>query len=314
MQNKEIVKYVDAWRDSILSIYSDNHQDMFIKSAKMLLTESDDLKECFQTEKGRISIHNALVRAAGVGLSLNPQDKKACIIVYNKKIKGVWHKIANYQVMKEGLIDLVMQTGQALSFKCDYVREKDQWEEIGSSRGDEYKHIRARKNRGEIEGYYAACVMKSGLAHVLYMTCDEIVEHRSKYARGWTYADGPNKGQPNPLSIWVKSFHEMGLKTVSKLLSYRLRISSELDKTLDNENTLVVDAEPAYIEGGPATSDDLTKVLQPAEEFNEETGEVIEEKGEESKEEKGEKEKEKKEEKGKNKKDKSSQKKLSDTY
>jgi len=188
----------------------------FLRNAMLMITESKDLKECLKTDAGKSSLWHALKYAASTGLSLNPQEGKAALIPYSGSI--------NYQVMKNGLIDLAHQSGKVAFITSDTVRSADDFKIKKTMNGDEYEYIPARKTRGDIDGFFSAIKLTDGTCHVKYMTDQEVKAHRDQYSALF-------KSKPN-LSPWTKSYEGMGLKTVIKALFRNLSISSEIDKAV----------------------------------------------------------------------------------
>ncbi len=179
----------------------------FLKSAMIAMVDNSDLSAALKTDQGKMSLFSALRYAATVGLSLNPQEGKSCLIPYGNKIQ--------YQIMKNGMIDLAMESGKVEFIACDYVRENDKFSLTKSVHGDEYNFIPAIKNRGDVLGYFAALKLRSGGTHVKWMTTEEIIEHRKKYSEK---SRMPETGY--------------GLKTIMKALLRSVSISTDLDTAI----------------------------------------------------------------------------------
>lgn len=194
-------------------------QDSFIKSAMLAIVESENLKECLKTEQGRLSLFGALRFASSTGLSLNPQEGKAALIPYGGKVQ--------YQIMKNGIVELALSSGMVDFVTADIVRERDKFELSKSMSGDNYEYVPAKTDRGDVIGFFAGCKLKSGSTHVKYMTRQEVEEMRDKYSATF-------KAKPEA-SPWSKSFNGMGIKTVLKSLFRNLSISTALDDALGND-------------------------------------------------------------------------------
>lgn len=206
-----------------------NH-DAFLKSAMLGIIESEVLTQCLQTEAGQASLFNAMRYAATTGLSLNPQEGKAWLIGYKKKDGSM---IVDYQIGKNGLIELAMQSGLIESIDSFTVRENDVFESEKRPDTDNYRFSPARKDRGDIDGFFVAVIFKTKQIRTDYMTIQEIEAHRDKYARGLYWPDG-NKKEDH---AWNKSFEGMGLKTVIKRIFRNLKISNEMTEavTIDDK-------------------------------------------------------------------------------
>jgi phage RecT family recombinase len=193
-----------------------NHNS-FIKSAMLAISENKDLRDCIKTQPGRLSLFHALKYAATTGLSLNPQEGKAALIPYSGKVQ--------YQIMKNGMIEIAMESGKVEFITCDLVRDNDNFKIKKSVQGDEYEFIPALKDRGEIIGFFAGLKFKSGFTHMCWMTVEEVEEHRDQYAAF--------KGEK---SAWFKSFPGMGIKTVLKRLLHSVYISDNMDKLIGTDD------------------------------------------------------------------------------
>jgi phage RecT family recombinase len=194
--------------------------DSFIKSAMLAIVDKPELRECLTTSTGKASLFNALRYAASTGLSLNPQQGKAALIAFGGQVQ--------YQVMKNGIIDLAMRSGKVEFVTCDTVRENDKFEIEKTSDGDKFSFKPAMTDRGKIIGFFAACKLTTGSTMTKWMTLDEIEDHRDRYSA--MYKAKPEK------SPWTKSFEGMGLKTVIKALFRNLSISDELDSAVGSDD------------------------------------------------------------------------------
>lgn len=185
----------------------DYNQTSFLKSAMIAIADSKDLSECLNTDAGKRSLFSALRYAATTGLSLNPQEGKAALIPYGGKIQ--------YQVMKNGMIDLALESGKVEFITADYVKENDKFSIKKSVHGDEYTFEPALKDRGNVLGYFSALKMKSGSTHVKWFTAEEILKHRQTYS---SKTQMPETGY--------------GIKTALKALLRGISISDELDNAI----------------------------------------------------------------------------------
>ena len=236
----------------------DYRQDTFVKSAMIAIMGSEDLQECLLSEAGQLSMVNAMRAAAGTGLSLNPLEGKAALIAYNKKINNKWVKTAQYQVMSKGLVDLANDSGKVETITTDTVRENDVFEIMKSQKGDEYRFSPARRDRGQIDGFFASILMKDKTTHIKYMAIEEILEHREKYAKNITDKDG----KENANHAWNKSLEGMAIKTVLKRLLRHLHISTDIDQAIgaDDQRPEPVDITPRPGKG--TSADELTETLK----------------------------------------------------
>jgi phage RecT family recombinase len=221
------------------------HQN-FIKSAMIAISTDDKLQEALATKDGKAGIVNAIRMAAGTGLSLNPQEGKAALVCYNKKINDKWVPIPQYQVMKNGLIELALESGKVEFITADTVRDKDDFSVKKTMDGDQYEFSPARKDRGDIDGFFAAVKMKDGTCHVKYMTIGEVTDHRQQFSEKTKM---PEEGY--------------GQKTILKKLLNSLHICAELDQAVGADNYRdeePVDITPVQEKG--TSADDLAENLK----------------------------------------------------
>lgn len=220
--NKQVTRVTEVGiSDYLKKIKSDlsnynvsSDMETFLMSARLMISEKSELRDCLKTTQGKLSLYHALKYAASTGLSLNPQEGKAALIAFGGTVQ--------YQVMKNGMIELAMQSGKVEFITCDTVRDGDRFEIEKTSNGDNYKYVPGRKDRGSIDGFFSAVVMKDKTCYVKYMTLKEVEDHRDSYSALF-------RAKPS-ISPWTKSFEGMGLKTVVKALFRNVTISPDVDR------------------------------------------------------------------------------------
>jgi len=205
-------------------------QTAFLKSAMLAISDNHTLAECLKTDAGKKSLFAALRYAATTGLSLNPQEGKAALIGYKNKAGEM---IINYQVMKNGMLDLALESGKVEFITADYVKANDKFDLTKTAEGDNYSFSPALKNRGEIIGFYAALKLKSGPTYVKWLTVEEVENFRDRYSA--MYKFNPDS------SPWKKSFDGMGVKTVMKALLRSVRSSDDLDTAIASDDFFEAD-------------------------------------------------------------------------
>jgi len=213
----EIKNYLIPLRDSLAGYAIRKYSyGEFLNSAMLAITGSETLKNCLRTEKGRLSLKSALRFAAVNGLSLNPQLGKACIVAYGD--------VVSYQPMKDGLIDLAMESGKIEIIESDFIHKKDKFEVTKTTKGAEFRHTPAVADRGEIVAYYVCVILKTGRSIVKHWDKTRGLAHRDKYAKGLYDKNGKLK----PGHSWVKSFDPMVIKSILKEIFRTTKISPEL--------------------------------------------------------------------------------------
>ena len=208
-------------------------QTAFLKSAILAIESNPDLKKCIATDIGKASFIQSLRFASTTGLSLNPQEGKAAIIPrkmkQGKDSKGndAYVDVVTYQVMKNGMIDLALESGKVEFIEADYVKQNDEYSGIiKTMSGVDYKFAPALKDRGELIGFFAVMKMKSGATHGKWYTLDEITAHRKQYSEK-SYM--PEIGY--------------GIKTVIKALLRSVSISAEIDALVKSDDAWTVEPE-----------------------------------------------------------------------
>jgi recombination protein RecT len=246
----------------------DYKQERFLRSAVIAIASNKDLMEIAQTDRGRIEISNALKAAAITGLSLNPQEKKAALVIYGTKTEKEDYRKVQYQTQKDGLIDLALETGLIKTIVADRVFENDAFKIKKHVDSDTYSFEPAIKNRGEVIGYFAAASLLGGVTRAHWMTREEVEEHSNNYSSAKRSAveilNDPKakewmkrKAEKSP---WIKSFDGMALKTVIRsLLSSKIYLPDNYSRMLASDQ----DTAPVTIEGTVERIEDNSPGVSP---------------------------------------------------
>jgi phage RecT family recombinase len=230
----------------------------FLRLAQIAILDKDDLAEMASSEAGQKSVYNCLKLAVSTGLSLNPMEGKACMIVRSVKNKKTdkWEKVCTYQIEKGGLIQIALESGVVESITADTVRENDEFNLIKTPDGDHYKFSPDRKNRGEIDGYFVCVKLWEGQnsklkTHTLYMTDEEVTAHRKEFS---AKSSMPKEGY--------------ALKTIIKKCLRNLHISADVSRMIraedksEAESIEIIEATAVVTSPGPgASSEDARQAL-----------------------------------------------------
>jgi len=146
-----------------------------VLSFRLLIAENPKIVSFIRTEAGENALCNVMRKAIRVGLSLNPQEGQAAIILYNNDLQ--------YQIMKNGLIELGFRSGKITAIDVDIVRQNDEWSLEKSSVGDDYNFKPARSDRGKIDGFFCVITLGKGNRKIFYMTLEETKEHRKEHSK-----------------------------------------------------------------------------------------------------------------------------------
>jgi phage RecT family recombinase len=222
--SNEIAKFYDDNRPTIENYLSKTANDDFFSSVQMILSGDPKWKEVVSDQRGKIQLIGALKTAASVGLSLNPALGKSAVIPY----KGKHGWIVSYQAMKNGLIDLALQSGSVKYLTSGVVKSADEFSLTNTPDGASYSHSPARTGRGETDGYYAALKFNTGESYALYITREEAREHAAKYSQNAKYENGVFIGQGS----YGDSEDGMHVKTVIKMLLRNVHVSDEVSRAM----------------------------------------------------------------------------------
>jgi recombination protein RecT len=179
-------------------------------SSVMLAVANDDSGKLAQCTPE--SIYISALRAATLRLSVDPSTGQAYMVSFGAK--------ATLIVGYKGLMDMAVRTGKYRYINVSPIYEGETVTPDRISGLITLASISGQKQSDNIIGWLAAFEMnpekgqKSGYAHTLYMTVDEIHTHAGKYSRGYDYKN--QKGEFT--SLWHKSPREMERKTVLRLL------------------------------------------------------------------------------------------------
>ena len=180
-----------------------------------------DIQSC---ERG--SVINAALQAASLNLSISPALGQAAIIPFNIK-DG---KKAQFQIMKNGLVQLALRTNQ---YRYLQVGNVYQGETINEDRLTGKTTLGGARTGDEVIGKCAYFQLLNGFEKYLVMSIPEILEHAKKFSKSWSRKENCfYKG-----SAWDTSFDKMCDKTVLKLLLKNYGVlSDKMEQVLEREN------------------------------------------------------------------------------
>lgn len=217
----------------------------FIQSALLAVAQSPALQECTPE-----SIMSSALRAATIGLYCDPSIGHAYIVPY----KGKAQLIIGYK----GLQQLALRTNKYLCINASSIYEGQVVEEdqlTGKT------SIRGFPKPPTVIGYVAYFQLKNGYSKSLYMTVEEIDEHKKRYSKGWQRQD----------SAWQTNPKEMAMKTVLRLLLSRYgyldpkaQAIMAIDDSSDDENIIEIRDD------GMPRVEDVTPWIDPMEKLNKE--------------------------------------------
>lgn len=225
---------------------------------------------------------NSIIAAAFVASSFDlPIDSNlgfAALVPYDKSFRNPATgerdkvKLAQFQMMYKGFIQLAIRTGEYEKMNCSAVYQ-DEIVDYNPITGEcqfvtEFSACEQRNNgeTDKIVGYYAWFRLKSGFTKELYMSKNEVLNHAKKYSQSYRYDLNDNKNS----SKWSTDFDAMALKTVIKLLLSKWGILSiEMQKAIqDDQKTFDEDGNESYGDNEPDLDDEPDPFVTPALEDN----------------------------------------------
>jgi len=221
--------------------------------ARVCLTAVQNVPELLKAD--RASLFNACMRAAQDGLL--PDGRDGALVVYNTKVKdritGQWGWIAKIQWMPmiAGIRKKIRNSGEIAMLDAVAVHAKDEFEyergtgqflrhkpwlarELERKEGEPDEAYNARwrehSSSGRVIAFYSIATLKTGEMTFDVMTASEVEKVRDDYSKkNFDGAFSP---------AWVKSFDEMGKKTVVRRHSKSLPMSSDLDDLIRRDDAL----------------------------------------------------------------------------
>jgi recombinational DNA repair protein RecT len=224
-------------------------ESRFLREAALSLAGTYNIQAALRTSEGQQSLLGALRVAISNGLSLHPKDGLAFFEVRSG--------LVNYRTTIKAQKKKVLEHASALDIRATPIYAGDDFEIWTDDDGDHFKHRPAQIGRKEEEliGVVSVLRLNSGGRHVLFMTIDQILEHRDRYAG--------RKKDGGFIPLWTKHFLGAARKTVNAALLNSLDLSNDLEL---NEYTPELDtAVDRLLDKQLGTSaEDLTKKIDEA--------------------------------------------------
>lgn len=168
------------------------------------------------------SVVLAAGQAAALDLPINPNLGYAAIVPYNDKKSGKC--LAQFQIMRDGWVELAMRTGQVVAIANECVFDG---ELVSQNRfTDTYIFDESKKKSDKIIGYMAYIRLANGFEKTVYWTVEQCKVHGARYSKSFSQDS----------SLWKTDFSAMSLKTVLKFL-----IKKYCPKSIDMLNAVVND-------------------------------------------------------------------------
>lgn len=175
------------------------------KSAGFLTSITNVVQNNDLLQKAEVnSIILAAAQAASLDLPINPNLGFAAIIPFNDRKSGKC--VAQFQIMRDGWVDLCLRTGQFEYIANEIVYEGELVERNRFT--DTYVFDESKRTSDKIVGYMASFKLTNGYRKTVYMTVEEAKAHGMQYSQ--TFKKG--------YGLWKDAFNAMALKTCLKTL------------------------------------------------------------------------------------------------
>ena len=218
--------------------------DHLLRVALTEIRKNPKLLECSSQ-----SLLGALMLAAQLGLEPGILGHAYLIPYYNSKTRSTE---VQFQIGYKGYIDLVRRSGELQTLDVHEVCRNDVFEyEYGLT--PKLMHRPALENRGEVYCYYAIAKLKDGGFSYLVMSIQDVEKFRKR-------SKSPDYGP------WVTDYDAMAKKTVIKQLAKYLPLSTEIQRSITQDETTKKEYEDVFGAADETDWVDITQTqTQPAE-------------------------------------------------
>jgi len=174
-----------------------NKKDQFVTTLISAVANNENLQVCEP-----MSLMYTAMKATALGLPIDPNLGYAGMIPYKDGKSG--KTLCQFQIMRDGWVELLMRTGQ-VKFVANEVVHEGELVKHNKFTG-EYIFDEEKKTSDKVIGYMAYIKLMNGFEKTVYWTVEECKAHALRYSQ--TYKKG--YGQ------WKDNFDGMALKTVLK--------------------------------------------------------------------------------------------------
>lgn len=203
----------------------------FVSNLVTVVANNEALQTC-----DPMSIVYAALTATSLSLPLNPNLGCAALIPYNDKKSG--KTLCQFQIMRDGWVELCHRTGQVISIANEEVHEGELIKKNKFT--GEYIFDEDARKSDKIIGYMAYIKLVNGYEKTVYWTKEEVEAHAKQYSQ--VYKKG--------FGLWVDNPKAMALKTVLKhLIKKYMPKSVSLQKAiLTDQAAINKDGVPTYVD------------------------------------------------------------------
>ena len=177
----------------------------------------------------RASLFTSAMKAATDGLL--PDGREGALVIYSTKVGDDWIDKVSWMPMIAGLRKKVRNSGEIATWDVHAVHARDHFDyELGDDPFIKHKPYLGPEDPGPTIAFYSVALLKTG-----EKSRDVMSRSAVEYVRD-TYSKKDKKG--NYSAAWVKSFDEMGKKTLARRHSKVLPMSTDLDDLLRRDDDL----------------------------------------------------------------------------
>lgn len=209
-----------------------------VRDAMVALSKTPKLAECTPN-----SVLGGLMTMAQLGLRVGVLGHGWILPFWNSRAewtdgngrqqRGAFE--AQLVIGYQGLVELAQRSHQIASISARSVRENDHFDlEYGID--ERLVHRPATKDRGEATGYYAVVRIKGGGHTFYYMSHDEMLAYRDRFAMA--------KKDGKVVGPWRDHFEQMALKTCVRQLAKFMPKGTDLAIALAADESVRVDISP----------------------------------------------------------------------
>lgn len=267
MANTNLVALKDALSNN--SIKNKFFELLGKKSAGFLTSITNVVQNNDLLQKAEVnSIILAAAQAASLDLPINPNLGFSAIIPFNDRKSGKC--VAQFQIMRDGWVDLCLRTGQFEYIANEVVYEGELVERNRFT--DTYIFDESKRTSDKIVGYMASFKLTNGYRKTIYMSVEEVKAHGMQYSQ--TFKKG--------YGLWKDAFNQMALKTVLKMLLKKFApksietIAQAIEKDQASFVGDIENAQAVYVDNQKEEHHERGEVTD-FEEVDTETGEIKQE-------------------------------------
>jgi recombination protein RecT len=199
--------------------------DRFVRAALIAIAKPE-MHKITTTARGRASIYEAILKAAGAGLLLD--GREAALAPFSNKESDGWVDVAQYMPMVAGILKLARNSGEISAIYCNAVYSNDLFRLSFVAEGCPIVHEPALDERGEFLGVYALARLKTDdWTQAEWMNREQVDQVRERSRSGAT-KDRDGKAR-RPSGPWVTDYVEMARKTVLRRAAKLWPSSSDRD-------------------------------------------------------------------------------------